>query len=501
VTWKQKRTVWRGAIAAFALITALPAPVLAQAGGAEGALSEMQPAHLAGLQDFVDGVMAQQIVSHELAGATLAVVHEGEILFSAGYGFSDIEAGAPVDPAQTLFRPGSVSKLFTWTALMQQVEAGRVALDADVNSYLDFEIPPFEGAPLRIVDLMSHSPGMSDVSGITAPTVEELTPYDLWIRDNVPERLWAPGKEAAYSNYGTALAGYIVERVSGEPFADYVERHIFTPLGMTSTSFREPLPEALQPRMARGYELENGRLIEQPFELFSNIMPAGSASSTAHDMARFMLAMLNDGVYEGARILEPSSVSTLFSDSLRNAPDLPGMAHGFYVVRETGPRLVGHAGNTGNFHSNLILAPEHGFGFFVSTTGGAESSAARTDLSNAIIGRVFPETPAPRQARPAGEVSPAGTYRVNRRNYSRPPNEAYDITVERVGEDGLEITNQGATTYWERIGPLTYEKVTGARNGGPYERIQFHGGDETLVLSFNSQPYMAYRRLAAEEQD
>ena len=501
MTWHQKKSVWRGAAAALALIAAAPAPGLAQGPAESATTREARPEHLSGLRDFVDGVMAQQIASHELAGATFAVVHDGDMLFSEGYGFADIEAGVAVDPAQTLFRPGSVSKLFTWTALMQQVEAGRVSLDADVNTYLDFEIPPFERAPVRVVDLMSHSPGMSDVSGITAPTVEELTPYDLWIKENVPDRLWAPGVEAAYSNYGTALAGYIVERVSGEPFADYVERHVFAPLGMTSTSFREPLPDALQARMARGYELENGRLVEQPFELFSNIMPAGSASSTAHDMARFMLAMLNDGAYDGGRILDPSSVSTLFSDSLRNAPDLPGMAHGFYVVREAGPRLVGHAGNTGDFHSNLILAPEQGFGFFVSTTGGDESSAGRTDLSNAIIGRVFPEDPAPRAARPADEASPAGRYRVNRRNYSRPPNEAYDITVALVGETGLEMINQGETTYWERIGPLTYELVTGAREGGPYERVQFHGPDDALVLSFNHQPYMAYRRLAAEEQD
>ena len=501
MTWHQKKSVWRGAAAAIALLVASPAPALAQGETDRVSTTVSHADRLAGLRDFVDGVMAQQVVSHELAGATLAVVHDGEILFSKGYGFADIDAGVRVDPAQTLFRPGSVSKLFTWTALMQQVEAGRVSLDADVNTYLDFEIPPFEGRPIRVIDLMSHSPGMSDVSGITAPTVEELTPYNIWIKDNVPASVWAPGEEAAYSNYGTALTGYIVERVSGEPFAEYVEQHIFAPLGMSSTTFLEPLPEALQARMAKGYELENGRLVEQPFELFSNIMPAGSASSTAEDMARFMLAILNDGAYDGARILEPSSVATLFSDSLRNAPDLPGMAHGFYVVREAGPRLVGHAGNTGDFHSNLILAPEHGFGFFVSTTGGSESGAGRTDLSDAIIGRVFPEAPAPRATRPANEASPSGTYRVNRRNYSRPPNEAYDITVELVGEDGLELTNQGETSYWERIGPLTYEQVSGAREGGPYERIQFHGPEDDLVLSFNHQPYMAYHRIQAEEQN
>src|SRR3546814_12431815 len=103
-----------------------------------------------------------------------------------------------------------------------------------------------------------------------------------------PRRLWPAGTEVSYSNDGAALAGYIVERVSGEPFADYVERHIFAPLGMGSTTFREPLPAALAPRMANGYRVENGRFVAEPFELFSNIMPAGSGTSRAPALTRFM---------------------------------------------------------------------------------------------------------------------------------------------------------------------------------------------------------------------
>lgn len=491
-----KKRTWHGAAAAIALLASgIPLSACAQS-APEAAMAEpVEPRNLVGLSDFVDGVMAQQIASHEVAGATIAVVHDGELLFSQGYGFADIGEGRRVDPATTLFRPGSVSKLFTWTALMQQVERGGVDLDEDVNAYIDFEIPPFEGQPIRVRDLMSHSPGMSDVGGISVATVEELVPYGEWIKRHIPERVWAPGTEIAYSNYGVALAGYIVERVSGEPFADYVEGHIFEPLGMNSTTFREPLPGHLTGRMATGYEIEDGRFVAEPFELFSNIMPAGSGSSTAHDMARFMLALLNSGELDGARILEPHSVALLMSDSLANAPDLPGMAHGFFVVRESGPRLTGHGGNTGDFHSNLILAPAPDFGFFVSVTGGSESSVGRTDLTNALIGRVFPQEPAPREARPEGEDLPVGTYRVNRRDYAQPPREEYDIQVAAAGEDAIAITNQGETTYWERVGPATYEKVTGARQGGPFRRARFHDRAGILVLSYSDQPYMAYRRI------
>lgn len=489
--------VWHGAAAAVALIAlgssfsvdAQPAPNAVQARAAE-------PQNLSGLADFVDGVMAQQIASQEVAGATIAIVHNGALLFSAGYGFADVDEGAIVVPGATLFRPGSVSKLFTWTALMQQVEQGHVYLDADINVYIDFDIPPFEGQPIRVRHLMSHSPGLSDVGGISVATVEELTPFGDWIKSHIPARVWAPGTEAAYSNYGVALVGYIVERVSGQPFASYVEDHIFTPLGMSSTTFREPLPEALTARMATGYEIEDGRFMAQPFELFSSIMPAGSASSTAHDMSRFMLAMLNGGQLDDVRILEASSVNLLMRDSLRNAPDLPGMAHGFYVVQDQGPRLVGHAGNTGDFHSNLILAPESRFGFFVSLTGGPESSAGRTDLTNAIIGRVFPQSPAPREPLSEGETLPIGSYRMNRRDYAQPPREEYDLEVTAAGDSAIRIRFLDETTYWERIGPLTFEKVTGARQGGPFDRVQFHAGPADLVLSFSYQPYMAYHRAA-----
>jgi len=480
----------RAAIAAALLgSTALPSAAFAQAPSA--ATYAVPQARLAGLAEFVDGVMAQQLATREVAGAVVTVVYRGKVLFARGYGFQDIDKGIAVDPQHTLFRPGSVSKMFTWSALLQQVERGRVSLDADVNTYLDFKIPPFEGKPVRVRDLLQHTPGMSDVGGLTAPSVDKLVPYQQWLKDRIPQRLWAPGTEVSYSNYGAALAGYIVERVSGEPFPDYVEKHIFAPLGMTATTFREPLPAALAPHMATGYRYKDGRLEAKPFELFSPVMPAGSGTSGAPDMARFMMAMLNGGALGKARILKPGSVKLLMADSFANAPGLPGMAHGFFVVREA-PRLVGHGGNTGDFHSNMILAPEAGLGFFVSETGGQGSYGGRTELTEALIGRLFPMAPAPRVAAPAGENLPLGAYRVNRRDYSRPAAPERDLKVAAAGANAITVTSEGRTTYWERIGPMLFEQVTGARAGGPYERLRFHGEEGNWRLAFTSQPHVAY---------
>lgn len=472
------------------LLLAAATPALAQ--GPRPQAARVAPAHLAGLGDFVDGVMAQQIATREVAGAIVTVVHNGRVILSRGYGLADVDAGVPVDPAVTLFRPGSTSKMFTWTAVMQQVEAGRIDLDADVNRYLDFRIPDHAGGPIRVRDLFQHTEGMSDIAGITAPSVDKLVPFRDWIKANIPERRWPRGTETSYSNYGVALAGYIVERVSGQRYEDYVEARVFRPLGMTSTTFREPLPPALAPRMARGYRLQDGRLVARPFELFSNILPAGSATTSAPDMARFMMAMLGGGQLGGARVLKPESVRFLMQDSFANAPDLPGMAHGFFVVRRSGPRMVGHGGNTGDFHSNMILAPEAGLGFFVSETGGQGSYVGRTELVEALIGRLFPGSPARRVAASAGETVPVGAYRANRRDYSRPANPANDVQVAATAEGALTITAAGRTTYWQRIGARAYEQVTGARAGGPFEQLRFYERDGGWRLGFSSQPHVAY---------
>jgi CubicO group peptidase (beta-lactamase class C family) len=330
-----RRPGWH-ALTALALVVSFIASPPTVAGEAQLATYFLPKSRISGLADFVDGVMAQQIATRDVAGAVVVVVHGGDVLFARGYGFADVDRHIAVDPQRTLFRPGSVSKMFTWTALLQQVELGHVSLDADVNRYIDFEIPPFEGKPIRIRDLMSHSPGMSDVGGITAPSPDKLVLYTAWLKTRVPQRLWPAGTEISYSNYGVALAGYIVERVSGEPFADYIDHHIFVPLGMRASTFREPLPQALAPHMATGYQIKNGRFEAEPFELFSAVMPAGSGTSSAPDMATFMMTMLNGGEIGKARVLKSDSVKLLMSDSRANAPDLPGMAHGFSSCAKQG---------------------------------------------------------------------------------------------------------------------------------------------------------------------
>lgn len=447
---------------------------------------------LAGLPDFIDGVLAQQLDNREVAGAVVSVVSGHKILFSRGYGFADVDRAVAADPARSIFRPGSSSKLFTWTALMQLVEQGRVDLDSDVNRYLDFRIPDTYSKPILVRHLLDHSLGFEDRGGIRAENLSGLMPLGKWLAENIPTRVREPGLETSYSNYGTALAGYIVQRVSGEPFPDYVERHIFKPLGMNNTTFREPLPGPLAANMASGYDYVGGRFEARPFELYGNIMPAGSGSSTADDMARFMLAHLHDGRVGRTQILKPATANRMHSNLSANAKSLPGFAHGFYVIREIGPRLIGHGGNTSYFHSMLLLAPEQDFGIFVSYTGGDAASQARTELIDAVIGRVFPVAPAPRWTG-APSITPFGSYRTNRRTYSVAANPENDVKVTAAPGGGILVENAGKKTYWTPIGPGLYQRATGARAGGPYDRILFHGAGAERLMSFASQPMVLYR--------
>jgi|SRR5680860_667054 len=194
------------------------------------------------IEEFLDTALPRQMEDEHIAGAAVAVVRDGTLLTARGYGYADVEQKQSVVADQTIFLTGSTGKLFTWTAVMQLVEQGKLDLDADVNTYLDFQIPATYPAPIRLKHLMSHSAGFEDRAFIFARDPGELLPLGPYLARNTPRRVRPPGVLSAYSNYGAALAGYIVERVAQKPFAHYMAEHIFAPLQMRHSSFEQPLP-------------------------------------------------------------------------------------------------------------------------------------------------------------------------------------------------------------------------------------------------------------------
>lgn len=447
------------------------------------------------LSAFLDGIIPQQLDRENIAGATVSVVKDGKLLFAKGYGYTDVEAKAPVSPEKTLFRPGSVSKLFTWTAVMQMHEQGKLDLDRDVNEYIDFKIPDAFGKPITTRHLLTHTPGFEEQIKDLFST-EPTTDLGGYLKTHIPTRIFPPGTTPAYSNYGTALAGYIVERISGVPFTQYVDDNILKPLGMVNSSFAQPLPDHLAANMSKGYRLASDKPLD--FEMVS-AFPAGSMSSSAADMANFMLAHLQEGKLGEASILKPETTKLMHERLFGLDPAAPGMAHGFYEEPQNGMRIIGHGGDTVAFHSDLHLIPEKGIGFFISYNSlGKGEAPLREMVWTAILDRYFPYT------RPAGDPAGAeeeiqniaGNYMVSRRSETSffrfaallgqatvAPNEGGTISIPVLtGANGLP-------KKFERIGPMTFRDVDGQ------DLLIFKqdaNGDMQIALPY---PFMTFTRV------
>jgi CubicO group peptidase (beta-lactamase class C family) len=422
----------------------------------------------ADVEAFLDGLLPQQLLRDDIAGATVSVVKDGKLLFAKGYGYADYQNRKPVVVSETLFRPGSVSKLFTWTAVMQLFEQGKLDLDRDVNQYLDFQIPYAYG-PVTMKHILTHTAGFEGrikdliVTGSTSPDLGQ------YLKTHIPPQIFPPGTTPAYSNYATALAGYIVERISGQPFNDYVDQHIIKPLNMTHSTFAQPLPGALSSYMSNGYGRGSDKAEE--FEIVVPF-PAGSLSSTATDMAQFMLAHLQDGQLGEARILKPETSALMHSRLFTLDPSVNGMAHGFYEESRNGQRIIGHGGDTQFFHSDLHLMLDAKVGFFISyNSAGRGETSPRTSLWEAFLDRYFPyQVPADATLATAKEDarSASGKYLLSLQFQSSPLRAFSYIGEFDVGptEDGMIEVAQlldpnGKPSRWREVAPMTFRKVNG----------------------------------------
>ncbi|HWA88409.1 MAG TPA: serine hydrolase domain-containing protein [Rhizomicrobium sp.] len=430
------------------------------------AASAPQPTHElteADLSAWLDGFLPIALGRGDIAGAEVVVVKDGQVLVAKGYGFSDMKTRKPVDPARTLFRPGSISKLFTWTAAMQQVEAGKLDLDTDVNTYLDFKIP---GKKVTLRNLMTHTGGFEEsIKRLFTEDPSRMRPIGEGLKAWVPEQIFDPGSTPAYSNYGATLAGYLVERVSHEKFEDYVAKHIFQPLGMTHSTFAQPLPKNLAADMSNGYGTASGE--PKKFELVW-MSPAGALSTTGDDIAKFMIAYLSGG----GPILKPETVKLMESEIYQRNPPIPGMGLGFYHEDTNGHVIVGHGGDTIAFHSDLHLIPDAGVGFYFSqNSAGKENSGIRNPLFRNFMDRYFPapvaDEPTLKTAHAHGQMI-AGYYEPSRRSDSS----FFRIAVQQthmvlnsddtIGTADVAALN-GEPRKWREVQPFVWREV-----GGPH---------------------------------
>lgn len=451
---------------------------------------------------FLDGIMPQQLAREDIAGAVISIVKDGKVIFAKGYGYSDVEKKKPVSPEDTLFRPGSISKLFTWTAVMQLVEQGKLDLDRDVNDYVDFKIPATYPKPITLRNIMTHTPGFEEsVQELFVADAKDLQPLGPYLQKHLPTRIFPPGTTPAYSNYATALAGYIVQRVSGQDYFEYIDEHIIKPLGMTHSTFRQPLPDALAPLMSKGYTVAS-----QPAKKFEFVQaaPAGSSSVSAMDMTHLMIAHLQNGKYENVQILKPETAEMMHSRQFANLPDMNGMCLGFYEETRNGHRIIGHAGDTDYFHSDLHLMPDTQLGFFVSyNSAGKGDVRAREAVWHAFLDRYFPidlkdAPPVATAASDADQV--VGHYIVSRRSQD---NILSMLTV--VGEMDVVRNEDGTISAkdlkdmngepkkFREISPMMFRDVN------HQDRLAFKKDDSGNTVAVIDFPFMVFQKASAWE--
>ena len=329
--------------------------------------------------------------AQHLSGMTVAVVRDGEVLLVRGYGYADIAKRTAVDPEHTLFRIGSITNTFTWTAVMQLVAEGRLDVNAPIDQFLtdELDIRSPWGASPTLRDLMTHTPGYEDVPVVG---LFRHAPYPGSLRDALleiqPVIVRQPGTLVSYSNYGSAQAGYVVERISGVNWDSYVESQILKPLGMEDATFAQPLPPELAPHIATGYRWSDGAFRPQGFE-YVPLAPAGAGSASAAAMARFMLAHLQDGRYGDARIMPEWTARQMREPLYRAAPQVGAWLHGFCELRPAGPRVYGQSGSTLWFHSLMALFPESNTGLFFSFNSDT-GKLARDQVYKAFLEPVLP---------------------------------------------------------------------------------------------------------------
>src|SRR6267142_2230621 len=454
----------------------------------------------ADFETFLDALIPSQLRNRNIAGAVVSVVKDGQVLFQKGYGYADVEEKKTVLPDQTLFRPGSISKLLTWTYVMQLVEQGKLDLDRDVNDYLDFKIPVAFQKPITLRNVMTHTPGFEETGKeLFVSDAAHVRPLGEYLRDHLPARIFPPGTTPAYSTNATALAGYIVQRVSGKPFEQYVADNIYGPLSMPHTTFVQPLPTELQPLMSNGYLRASQSA--KPYE-FVQAYPAGSVATSAVDMCSFMIAHLQEGQFGSARILKPETAKLMHSRQFASDPRLNGMALGFYEETRNGHRIIGHGGDTVYFHSDLHLIPDSNVGFFVSynSLGKAEVSP-RTILFEKFLDRYFPYTPsvgAPVAAAKEDAKLVSGLYLASRRGdttFFKLTNLFGELKVftnsdGTISIDPLKGPNGELKRYTE-ISPLLYREVHGQ------DLIGFHRDAGQHLEFFIDYPFFVFQRSGA----
>lgn len=442
------------------------------------------------LLEAIDEYMNRAMVEHHVPGAVVSIVEDGEVKSMRGYGYADLERKIKADPNTTVFRLGSLSKSVTATAVMKLHEEGKVDLHKDIKEY-DENLPlTYSGSkPVTMHELLTHTSGLCEsVFGVGRHKEKQLPLGEAIHNEGFPAICREPGEQVAYSNQGMGLAGYLVEVISGKSYEQFVLDRIFKPLEMTHSAFRF---EESDPHLAKSYAYDDNKGVysQIPYS-YINYLPAGGLNSTARDMARFMLAHLEQGEVEGGRILTGDSIELMHRTQFTAHENMPGVAYGFYERIHHDLRLVEHDGGIDGFQSYMYLIPSERTGIFIATNaeGGSE---VREGLIQEYLKRAHPDH---QKAEPSLHPTALhelqkveGYYVPNRAKLKGPLNFGQHLSAGKLKAVKDGVITWGGVRFVETESYLFQAEDTG-------ERIYIDAGQQRFALS--SIPTMMYERQA-----
>ena len=450
------------------------------------------------LETLFGPIFAERMEKLHIPGAVVAVIKDGKIIFTKGYGVADVEKKNPIVPDKTLFRIGSITKVFTATAVMQLADNGRINLTDDVNKYLrGVRVPNTFAQPITFVHLLTHTSGLDEISpGRRTSNEAELVPLGAFLKTRIV-RQFAPGEVISYSTYNPALAAHAIEQITGTPFKVYLQRNIFETLAMNRTSIAA-VKDEYKRDLAIGYEYADGKYQPLPFQWF-NTYPASDINSTATDMARFMIAHLQNGAIDGKRILSVRAAREMQQTHFRNHPRISGWAYGFYEGTQNNLRFIEHGGSMDDGYSALMtLVPEKNLGIFVACnteTGGfgLAETVKREFFNRYLPVRTKPEIPKTKNPSPDALKRFAGKYQSIIYCHSCAPNTSY---VPESFE--VKVIDNGMLSFfggrWKQIEPLLFVLADGERAGQVLLGFKENKQDE-IAFMFNDS-YMVYEKVA-----
>ena len=407
---------------------------------------------------FVDGFMQENMDKYHVPASGVAVVSGDDVLFTGAYGYESIENDIPADGDTSMFSIGSMSKIFVYTAMMQLYEQGLLDFDAPVEQYIDFEIDTSFDDPILISDLYNHTAGFEEkLYLLKARSYEEIQSLEDWLQTCKTKQVRVPGRYTAYSNYGITLLALIVENISGMPYYDYIQANILDPLGMDST-LTDQKPVA---HIVSGYRYNpaDGTYMLQPDE-FWNVGPAGAMKTTPADAAKFLIAQLNNGKYDGNSIMEPGTMQLMHTATFTYEDSFNGMAHGMIEGSYNGYQYVSHGGTTSYQFTAFNVYEDLNLGIYI-TSGCDGGSILNALFCKEFIDHFYDSNLEEAAYMDGVDLRPfQGSYHMARSNYTtieKILRWANSIELKVEGDRLLSSTGQ----VYRAIGPMMVVDETG----------------------------------------